>query len=308
MHHESTKALWDSFPFEEKAEFFIAYIYLKYLHQMIDAGLGESRQMNAGVLEKPDESAMELVMASLDGIAEGFMSADTNSYHSKVVKLKDAIQLVTQKEDLNLKPSEKVVPFKVARDVILKNPESIAVTACPCRRASANPCLDEPMEVCIFVGEPWASFATDQNPRFRKIDQSEAVKILEDCHERGLVHCAYFKKELRNGFYAICNCCSCCCGGLKMWNLLEGQGVNVAPSGYVAEVNEDCNACGICAEDVCHFSAITMDEAEAEAVIDFDKCMGCGVCQDVCPVEAISLRREPSKGEPLDIEELRALG
>ena len=93
-----------------------------------------------------------------------------------------------------------------------------------------------------------------------------------------------------------------------MWNLLEGQGVNVAPSGYVAEVNEDCNGCGICAEDVCHFSAITMDEAEPGAVIDFDKCMGCGVCQDVCPVEAISLRREPSKGEPLDIEELTSIG
>ena len=32
--------------------------------------------------------------------------------------------------------------------------------------------------------------------------------------------------------------------------------------------------------------------------------MGCGVCEDVCLAEAISLRREPSKGDPLDLEEL----
>jgi ferredoxin len=35
--------------------------------------------------------------------------------------------------------------------------------------------------------------------------------------------------------------------------------------------------------------------------------MGCGICEDVCLVEAISLRREPSKGEPLDLEELLAV-
>jgi ferredoxin len=32
--------------------------------------------------------------------------------------------------------------------------------------------------------------------------------------------------------------------------------------------------------------------------------MGCGVCVDVCPVGAISLERDPSKGEPLDIDVL----
>jgi ferredoxin len=32
--------------------------------------------------------------------------------------------------------------------------------------------------------------------------------------------------------------------------------------------------------------------------------MGCGVCTDICPEEAIDSRREPSKGDPLDLEEL----
>jgi ferredoxin len=43
---------------------------------------------------------------------------------------------------------------------------------------------------------------------------------------------------------------------------------------------------------------------EEMAVIDQGKCMGCGVCEDVCPIGAISLERDPSKGEPLDLAEL----
>jgi ferredoxin len=35
--------------------------------------------------------------------------------------------------------------------------------------------------------------------------------------------------------------------------------------------------------------------------VDESKCMGCGVCVDKCPQEAISLRREESKGAPLEI-------
>jgi ferredoxin len=32
--------------------------------------------------------------------------------------------------------------------------------------------------------------------------------------------------------------------------------------------------------------------------------MGCGVCEDICSIGAITLERDSSKGEPLDIEEL----
>ena len=51
-----------------------------------------------------------------------------------------------------------------------------------------------------------------------------------------------------------------------------------------------------------------MDEKEQKAVIDLAKCMGCGVCVDVCPAKAITLRREPSKGDPLDLDALKSAG
>ena len=40
---------------------------------------------------------------------------------------------------------------------------------------------------------------------------------------------------------------------------------------------------------------------DGRAAVDFEKCMGCGVCSTKCEQEAMRLRREPSKGKPLDI-------
>jgi heterodisulfide reductase subunit A-like polyferredoxin len=78
----------------------------------------------------------------------------------------------------------------------------------------------------------------------------------------------------------------------------------LASSGYVAVVDEDlCAGCGTCA-DVCQFAAISVDDGFA--AIDAAACMGCGVCVAHCPQEAISLLRDATKGEPLEIQKLIA--
>jgi heterodisulfide reductase subunit A-like polyferredoxin len=100
-------------------------------------------------------------------------------------------------------------------------------------------------------------------------------------------------------FYAICNCCSCCCGATEARR--NGTPM-LASSGYVAQVDEDlCAACGECA-GVCQFTAISVDDGFAR--IDAAMCMGCGVCAAHCAQEAISLVRDPAKGEPLEIQKL----
>jgi MinD superfamily P-loop ATPase len=104
-----------------------------------------------------------------------------------------------------------------------------------------------------------------------------------------------------NRFYAICNCCSCCCGAMEA----QRNGTSmIASSGYVAQVDDDlCAGCGTCA-DYCQFAAILVDDGFAR--IDVAACMGCGVCVAHCPQEAIGLVRELAKGEPLEIEKLIA--
>ncbi len=47
-------------------------------------------------------------------------------------------------------------------------------------------------------------------------------------------------------FYAICNCCKCCCGGLEGM-VKYGMG-NIASSGYIARIDgNSCDGCGACA-------------------------------------------------------------
>ena len=45
------------------------------------------------------------------------------------------------------------------------------------------------------------------------LTEIEAKEVLKDCHQRGLVHTII---KCRHDFYAICNCCSCCCVPLRL--------------------------------------------------------------------------------------------
>lgn len=296
-----TKALYDSYPPDQKGDFFSAYVYMKYIDQFLYHALNVAGLSPKERMEVPEEGIDELLKGVVQRVAENAISAETSFYHGKVVKVNDAVKLVTQKRDVTVPVPEQVIPFKIARDIAINNPESIAVGTCACRAVAENPCIPAPMEVCLFIGDPYASFIAEKSPLFRKCTQEEAVEVIEAAHKRGDVQGAFFKKDIGNKFFAICNCCDCCCMGIKMWNQLGGAVPIIAPSGYVAVVSEDCNGCGSC-EDVCRFNALTLDDQVA--VIDRDKCMGCGVCEDICPISAISLERDPSKGEPLDMDEL----
>jgi len=307
MHHSVAQALWEMFPREEKGDFFHAYLYLKHLNHFMYHVL----RTTGGNPKEPEsdlgDDVDDLLEAMVQSVGETAASRDTSTYHAKVVQLKDALQLLSQKQDITLEPPETVIPYQQARRVILQNPESISVGECACRAAAEESCLGEgERDVCLFVGDPHAAFVREFNPKFRKISQDDAMALLEDAHAKGFVHCAYFKKDIGRRFVAICNCCSCCCQGMKAWNLFGGAIPLLAPSGYVCEIGEDCNQCGACV-DACHFGAITMDEDAESCSVDEDKCMGCGVCEDVCLPGAISLRREPSKGDPLDLAELLEL-
>jgi ferredoxin len=231
-------------------------------------------------------------------IDRGAAFADT--YHGKVVPLEHAAQLVTVDEEIRLLDLEQVIPYARARDIVLKNPDHIVVLDCPCRAARPNPC--QPLDVCLIVGEPFASFVAEHHPRrSRWITPEEAVGILRDEDERGHVHHAFFKDAMLERFYAICNCCACCCGAMQA----HRTGVPMlASSGYVCRVDTgDCVACGACI-DACQFGAISLNGGAA--VVDEDACMGCGVCISTCAPDALSLLRDVSRGEPLNIRALVA--
>ena len=226
------------------------------------------------------------------------------TYHGKVVPLEAARQLVSVKEEIQLSLPESIVPYDRARDIIFKNPDHIVVLDCPCRMAREKPCL--PLDVCLIVGEPFASFMREHQPEHtRWITSEEAQAILEAENKRGHVQHAFFKDAMLGRFYAICNCCSCCCGAMQAQ---KNGAPMLASSGYVAQVDLAlCKGCGKCARN-CQFAAIQMQSLDGsnrmKAIVDPARCMGCGVCTNQCSRSAITLHRDASKGEPLEIFQL----
>jgi len=219
--------------------------------------------------------------------------ADT--YHGKAVPLEAATRLVLINEEIHIPDLEQVIPYKRARSIIMKNPDRIVALDCPCRTAKANPCV--PLDVCLIVGDPFASFIREHQPkRSRWITRDEAVAILKAEDERGHVHHAFFKDVMLERFYAICNCCDCCCGAMKAHR--NGTPM-LASSGYVSQVNEAlCIGCSDCVE-YCQFGALQVLDGLSHVI--YEKCMGCGVCTSKCEQEALSLVRDEAKGIPLEI-------
>jgi hypothetical protein len=126
MHHTITRKLYDAFPPERKGDFWAAYLYLKYTEHFFNKAL-EVGGLQPKELPPLDPAVEEMLYAVAWEVSEKAMSAETSLYHGKIVRPQDARKLVTQKEDLRLSPPERVVPFKVARDIVLENPSSIVV-------------------------------------------------------------------------------------------------------------------------------------------------------------------------------------
>jgi ferredoxin len=273
------------------------YVYARWPYLYIGIGTGEHA---IGRLFAPLVRAVSrLLPSSRGGEGERRPNGLAEGYHGKVVRPEAARQLVTVEEDIELRDLEQVVPYGKARDIVLRHPDHVVVLDCPCRSARSNPCL--PLDVCLIIGEPFASLVAEHHPRrSRWISQEQAVEILRAEHERGHVHHAFFKDAMLNRFYAICNCCSCCCGAMEAWR--HGTPM-LASSGYVAQADADlCVGCGVCV-DLCQFGALAL--VGDTVALDYDACMGCGVCVSACKQGALSLLRDPGKGEPLEIEELR---
>ena len=276
------------------------YVYARWPYLYISIGTGEHPL--AHVLGPTVGRLARLWPARpADGDATARLRvAFADTYHGKVVPLDAATQLVTVGEAVRLTDLETIIPYNRARDIVLRNPDHIVALECPCRAGRPHPCT--PLDVCLIVGEPFASFVVEHHPRrSRRITPGEAVEILRAEDERGHVHHAFFKDVMLNRFYAICNCCACCCGAMQAY---RQQVPMLASSGYVARIDADrCIGCGDCVR-FCQFGALTV--RDGRCVVDPAVCMGCGACLSKCVREAHTLVREPGQGEPLEIRELIA--
>lgn len=275
-------------------DFLHGYVYARWPYLYIGIGVGEHplskiyQRLRSVIPNRRTDGDRRA--NSQRGVAE--------RYHGKVLLSESARSLVMVQEDLDIRNLERVIPYTIARDIVLQNPDHIVALECPCRAVRENPCL--PLDVCVIVGEPFAGFVLEHHPeRSKPLSREQAVELLEQEHERGHVHHAFFKDAMLGRFYAICNCCSCCCGAMQL--VREGKPMIIS-SGYLAQVDASlCIGCESC-HSLCNFEALSLENGLT--IVAEDRCMGCGICVEICDEGALSLERAPSKGEPLEITAL----
>ncbi|MBD3253827.1 MAG: 4Fe-4S dicluster domain-containing protein [Candidatus Lokiarchaeota archaeon] len=185
--------------------------------------------------------------------------------------------------------SEKVFPFEDVKKIIEKY-DIIGVSHCYCRHLKDllnEPCkLNAPRRNCLSFGRT-AQFCIEHGFS-EKITKQEALKILQEAEETGLVHKAihnHSNPELEE--VGLCNCCKCCCGNFQ--NYYTGTSPTSTLTSYIVKLNRDlCLGCGTCV-NICPMEAIELNESIAS--IDLKKCIGCGLCAYHCPEAALSLKR-----------------
>jgi ferredoxin len=278
-------------------DFIHGYVYARWPYLYIGIGTGEHwvatlyRRIR-GLLPSQEENGRQVEVDS---------KTWADGYHGKVMPTETVKQLVRVQEPIQVPDLEPVIPFDQARDLILKDPDHIVALDCPCRSARENPCM--PLDVCLIVGEPFASFVLEHHPRrSRWISSEEAADILERERDLGHVHHAFFKDAMLGRFYAICNCCECCCGAMHAQR--NGTPMLIS-SGFTAVMADAaCIGCGDCV-DICPFEALSLFDNQVQ--INGQLCMGCGICEWVCENNAIQLVLDPGKPAPLLLDELTEL-
>ena len=193
-----------------------------------------------------------------------------------------------------------VLPSDAVKSVLRKMDGIFIMNFCLCRRS--NSCEDYPRDMgCIFLGEGTKNIP----PEFGHVaSPEEAEEYLDRCAENGLVHIMgrnkldriWLSTGKKNRLMTICNCCPCCC----LWNVTRDisqdiGGVFKRMDGVSVTADASkCIGCGMC-QDICFTKAITIEDGVC--IIDDPKCRGCGRCADVCPNEAIAVTYDEDKVE-----------
>ncbi|MBM4429249.1 MAG: 4Fe-4S dicluster domain-containing protein [Chloroflexi bacterium] len=185
-----------------------------------------------------------------------------------------------------------VLPYEGVSD-LLDQAKSFGIRECICRKQKGligEPC-SYPSHNCVSFAPVEGAFAN--LPYVQPVEKEEALRVLREAEEAGLVHTVYNQQE---GIHYICNCCPCCCGIMR--GIVEfGQAHALARSAFCAVVDGNaCIACEACVER-CHFGALSVPDDVC--VVDLERCMGCGLCVSACPSDALTLeRRAPEDQAP----------
>jgi len=170
----------------------------------------------------------------------------------------------------------------------------IALAHCPCRMSATilgRTDCHHSIEVCIKYDE-MAEFVISRGLA-REISKDEARHIFEACEKEGLVHMV---DNTKGGIKHTCNCCGHYCWNVGIIRRRKIPRDTLMAVYFIRQTNDqECIGCGAC-EEICPVDAVKLKDEKA--VVDLDWCIGCGVCAVSCPTGAISLNRRIESGGP----------
>jgi Na+-translocating ferredoxin:NAD+ oxidoreductase subunit B len=209
------------------------------------------------------------------GLGQSFGGSSTPL--ARVISVERTIPL-----NIDIHPYEKV-------SWVIEEADFLSVGKCSCRVIHKK--CGHSLDTCLIFGD-FGRFLTQRGVS-REITREEAFDILDRSEGEGLVHTT---NNVRKNISYICNCCTCCCLVLQGISRLKNPNA-VARSGYVAKVDQNvCTGCKTCMDERCNFEAISMEENRA--VVDHERCIGCGLCVSGCPEHAVALVRRKDFREP----------
>ncbi len=184
---------------------------------------------------------------------------------------------------------EFILPSQTVEEIINKF-DDIAVGYCFCRQRRSllgDDCATHaPTLNCFTFGK--SARHTAAQGFAKKISKQEALKIMAEAAQAGLIHKAFHPGSRETSpETSICNCCKDCCDTLDLWR--KGTLPMINSTYHLSVIDQQaCSGCETCV-GWCPTDAISINE-EGLAQREESACLGCGVCSRFCPEEAISLQ------------------
>jgi ferredoxin len=183
---------------------------------------------------------------------------------------------------------------------VIESATTAAVSTCACRHKATHlgTACDRSLRNCLSLN--YAAEILVRNGLAEPLSTNEALRILEESKADGM---AQTGDNVQRKVSFICNCCSCCCGFFQAIRLLNFTNAVVTSNWMAAIDDTKCTGCGKCAE-VCPVEAIDIrrnsegkrQPASAEQVqVDESLCLGCGICCTTCPTGAAVMKPRPQR-------------
>ncbi len=194
-----------------------------------------------------------------------------------------------------------ILPFEQAK-FLVENARRVAVMDCACRthmkiHNNGKPINEYPINVCVCFNS-WADY-TIEHGFGRELTKEEVIELLSEAAKAGLVHTT---QNITGKSTFMCNCDRDCCIMLRGLRQFKDPGL-VASSNFIPEYNEEnCSFCKTCTK-LCPMYTIEADEDENKIKINYNRCIGCGVCAFNCPNGALTIVKKYDKIPAADLME-----